>query len=258
MDRDEVDITRYDDLAAKAPAADWIVNCAAFTQVDLAETEREAAHAVNAVGAGNAARLCAARGARLLHLSTDYVFDGALSRPYREDDPTGPLNYYGTTKLLGEQAIEAAGASHLIVRTQSLFGPNGRNFVQAILRRLREGNAPVRVVNDQISAPTYTKHLAQAILRLLHSSHTGTVHVSASGHCSWYEFACAIAERAGAAGRVVPIPSADYPVPAKRPAFSVLDNRRFSEWTGWTMPGWQDGLTDYLRETAETPRSGAP
>jgi dTDP-4-dehydrorhamnose reductase len=252
MDRDEVDATQYEDLQQKWTPCDWVINCAAYTNVDLAETEREAAHAVNGNAPGHMAKLCALNGARLLHISTDYVFDGSARRPYQEDDAPNPVNYYGVTKLEGERAVQSGGAPYIIVRTQSLFGVNGRNFIQAILRRLDAGEI-LRVVNDQTSCPTYVPHLAEALRRLLRQPHTGVVNVSATGSCTWFDFACAIAERVGARNEIRPVPAAEYKTPARRPPFSVLDNGRFTEWTGYQMPDWKAGLQAYLKEIGRVP-----
>ncbi len=255
VDRDEVDITRYADVEARLPVCDWTFNCAAYTNVDLAEKEREAAHAVNAAGAGHVARFCAARGSRMLQVSTDYVFDGTLGRPCREDDPINPVSYYGLTKLEGERAVQAAGGPHIIMRTQSLFGPGGRNFVQTILRLLATRTDPLKVVDDQVSSPTFVGHLADAMLRLARCGRLGVVHCASRSGCSWYEFARAIAERSGAKRPILPIPAANYPTPARRPVFSVLDIRRYTEWTGSDMPTWQEALDAYLRMIPPAERS---
>jgi dTDP-4-dehydrorhamnose reductase len=247
LDLPEVDITKDGDLEKDVATAEAVINCAAYTRVDLAETEREAAAAVNDAGAGRVARLCAGRRAKLVHVSTDYVFDGRLGRPYREDDPPSPVNTYGATKLAGENAVRSAGGPHLIVRTQSLFGVNGRNFVQTILQRLDSGG-PLRVVNDQVSSPTYTGHLAEAILDLLNTGHLGIVNASSSGECAWFDFARAIVERVASEAVVEPIRSQELNLPARRPPYSVLDKARFEAWTGRAMPSWEEGLDAYLRE----------
>jgi dTDP-4-dehydrorhamnose reductase len=247
-DLPEVDIAGNPAGLDALRGADWVVNCAAYTDVDRAESEEAAAAAVNGRGAGNVAAWCARRGTPLVHLSTDYVFDGTSARPYREDDPVRPLNAYGRGKLAGEEAVRAAGARGLIVRTQSLYGLRGRSFARAIRERLERDTAPVKVVTDQVSSPTYTVHLAEAILRLMKTGREGIVHVSATGGCSWYDFACAIAERAGARGRIVPVTSAEFPRPARRPAYSVLDTARYASWTGHKMPTWAEGLNAYFEE----------
>jgi dTDP-4-dehydrorhamnose reductase len=246
FDLPEVDIRGDLGVLGDLAGTDWIVNCAAYTDVDGAESDRETAFAVNAAGAGRLARVAAARDVRLLHVSTDYVFDGALRRPYREDDMPGPINVYGESKLAGEAEVAAAGGRSLIVRTQSLYGPGGRHFVGAIRGLLQKGDQPLRVVNDQTTCPTYTGHLAAAILRLLAVETQGIVHVSASGECTWHAFARAIAEQLRPGAVVDPVSSDAFPRPARRPAYGVLDKGRYEEWTGVEMPSWEDGLAAFL------------
>jgi len=247
-DLPELDITREPCGLEKLQACDWVVNCAGYTDVDGAEVDRKAAFSVNRDGARHVAEWCKDRGVPLLHISTDYVFSGSSSMPYREDDPVKPLNVYGESKLAGEQAVQSVYDRYLIVRTQSLFGINGRNFVKTIVSRLRENDDPIDVVNDQTSCPTYTVHLAGAILRLLNVEKQGIVHVSASGSCTWYEFALAIAEKVKPAAVIRPVTSAKLARPARRPAFSVLDKERYTTWTNHTMSTWQEGLEEYLEE----------
>lgn len=249
LDIPELDITREDGLAAALPDADYAVNCAAFTRVDDAEREREMCRAINAIGAGNVAKACAERGIPLLHLSTDYVFDGRKGAPYVEDDPVAPLNFYGASKREGEERVLAAGGNGVIVRTQSLFGTRGRNFVRAILGQLEKGNIPLRVVSDQVSAPTFTRHLAEGLLDLaLARPDPGIVHAAASGHCSWWEFAKAIVERVRPGVEVLPRSTAEMNYPAPRPPFSVFDTTRLFTLIGRHLPSWQEGLDAYLRE----------
>jgi len=247
LDLPEVDITRYETLPAAIPGGvEWIVNCAGYTQVDKAENDRKTAFAVNADGARHAARLCSALKIRLVHLSTDYVFDGTAGRPYKEDDKPNPLNAYGESKLAGEIAVRAEKCRSIIVRTESLFGLNGNSFVRAILKRLREGNGPLKVINDQVSSPTYVPHLADGILNVMNAGRDGTVHVTASGSCTWFDFANAIAKHSGLHGEILPVSAVSYGAPARRPAFSALDMTRYKEWTGKVMPSWTDGLAEYL------------
>jgi dTDP-4-dehydrorhamnose reductase len=182
----------------------------------------------------------------LLHISTDYVFDGTSSRPYTEDDPTAPVNRYGETKLAGEQAVQASGCRGLIVRTQSLFGPGDRHFVAAIVRQLAKPDPALRVVSDQVSCPTYTRDAAAAILNLLRLHSEGIVHVSSEGACSWHDFARAIAARVRPAAAVTPVPAAAYARRARRPAHSVLDKARYRAWTGERLPHWEQALDAYL------------
>ena len=203
---------------------------------------------MNAEGAGNVARLCAARNIGLIQISTDYVFDGRKGSAYSEDDPVNPLNVYGASKLAGEERVREAGGRSLIVRTQSLFGVRGANFVRTIVQRLRKSDEPLRVVHDQCSSPTYTRHLAAAIVRLIQLRQEGIVNVVASGFCSWFEFAQAIAARVKPGAAIEPVGSDEYPRPAVRPAYSVLDTRRYREWTGSALPSWRKGLEEYLAE----------
>lgn len=248
FDLPELDIRDFNALREKIPACDWVVNCAAYTRVDDAEQERETAFAVNAEGVLNLARVCARRGLTLMHISTDYVFDGRKGRPYVESDSPEPLSVYGASKLAGEKAVRAEGGRFLIVRTQSLFGKRGPNFVRAVVEKIKKGAAPLRVVNDQVSSPTYTRHLADALLRLIRLNKQGVVHVSASGSCSWFEFAKAIVARLQPRMEVIPISSRELARPAQRPAYSVLDNSLYISWTGAPLPTWQQGLDAYLRE----------
>lgn len=248
FDLPELDIRDFNSVRDTLPVCDWAVNCAAYTRVDDAERERQAAFAVNAEGALSVARVCARRGTRLLHVSTDYVFDGRKGRPYVETDSPDPLSVYGASKLAGEKAVRAEGGRFLIVRTQSLFGKHGPNFVRAIVEKIHKGATPLRVVNDQVSSPTYTRHLAEALVRLIRLDKQGVVHVSAAGSCSWFDFARAIVARVCPSVEVVPITSHELGRPAPRPAYSVLDNSLYNSWTGAPLPSWQEGLVAYMKE----------
>jgi dTDP-4-dehydrorhamnose reductase len=224
------------------------INCAAFTRVDDAEKERTMALAINADGAGNVTLACHVKGVRLLHVSTDYIFSGRKGTPYLEEDEPEPLNYYGLTKLRGEEAVRQSGGETLIVRTQSLYGLQGRNFIKAILGKILQGQTTLTVVNDQVSSPTYTRHLAEALLRLATLKQTGTVHAASRGAVSWFDFAKAIVQRVGARTDVQPLTTAQLNLPALRPAYSVLDTSRYEAWTGAKMPTWEQGLDAYLAE----------
>ena len=249
LDLPEFDITRPDGLAERLPAADVVINCAAYTRVDDAETDRETCGRINAEGAGHVAAACARRGLHLIHLSTDYVFDGRKGAPYVESDPVAPINYYGESKRKGEERVRAAGGGALIARTQSLFGLRGRNFVRAILGQLQQGKTTLRVVSDQVSAPTFTRHLAEALLDLAQAGRAeGVVHVAASGACSWWEFARAIVERIRPGVEVEPRQSSELNYPAPRPPYSVLDTTRLQGLIGRRLPTWRQGLADYLAE----------
>jgi len=245
--RAELDVSDGDAVAAAVAQAapDAVVNCAAWTDVDGAEANREGAHAVNAVGAGNIACAAAAAGARLVHVSTDYVFDGerpADAAPYVESDATGPRSVYGASKLAGELAVGDAGGSHAIVRSSWLFGIGGRNFAATMLA-LAADRDELTVVTDQVGCPTATAHLAPALLELARGDAQGTFHVAAAGHCSWHDFAAEIFRQAGTGTRVLPCTTADMPRPAPRPAFSALASGRPE--TPVLRP-WQEGLSDYL------------
>ena len=228
-----------------------VINAAAFTKVDACESEaRELAFAVNGAAVGNVAATAAAQaaGARLVHVSTDYVFDGRSHRPYREDDPTAPLSVYGQSKRTGErEALRHPNA--LVVRTSWLFGPGGPNFVATMVKLIREGKLPLRVVDDQEGCPTYTPFLARAILDLAPLAVTGIVHYRNREAVTWYAFAREIATLwadPAHAVDVLPVTTADFPRPAPRPAYSVLDVQRFERALGRRVEAWVWGLADYL------------
>jgi dTDP-4-dehydrorhamnose reductase len=248
-DLPEIDITdpASIDRAIDEARPDLVINCAAYTLVDEAETHREQAMRVNARGAGLLAAAAAKRGARFVHLSTDFVFDGAKPTPYVETDAPGPLSVYGESKLEGERLVAKAAGDSLIVRTAWLYGKNGRNFVTTI-RELAHSRAELAVVNDQFGSPTWTRDLAEAILALCNTDARGIVHAAGAGSCSWCEFATEIVRQSGLATRVRPITSAALGRAAKRPANSVLDTARLKQFTGFEFPRWQDSLAGFLRE----------
>lgn len=232
---------------------DAIVNCAAWTDVDGAETNAAAAHAVNADGAGNLARAAAAQEIPLVHVSTDYVFDGSAPRdagggprPYVESDPTNPKSVYGKSKLAGEQQVLAASPRHLVVRSAWLFGVGGRNFVDTMLRLADERQA-VQVVDDQTGCPTWTGHLAPALLGMLEREVRGLVHLAGGGAVSWNGFAREIFRQAERPCRVEPATTAQMARPAPRPAWSVLASERDDV---LAMPDWREGLAGYLAARA--------
>jgi dTDP-4-dehydrorhamnose reductase len=218
---------------------DAVLQCAAYTRVDAAEDDEIAAHEVNARATALVSKACAEAGARLVYPSTDYVFDGRSAQPYLPNAQTGPLNAYGRTKLAGE--VQAAHADALIVRTSWLYGPHGRNFVRTIITRARAGE-PLRVVNDQRGAPTFTFDLADAILRLLEQqAPPGIFHVTNSGDTTWYELALAATVAAGVHTDIAPVSASELPTPARRPAYSVLDCTATEGFTG-ALPHWRDAL----------------
>ena len=244
----EIDITDAGSIGRCLDSVrpDAIINCAAFTNVDACETQEQAAHAVNALGPELLAKACAPRGIRLLHVSTDYVFDGTKAEPYLPDDPPNPSSAYGRTKLAGEQAVAANCPDHLVVRTAWLYGMHGKNFVHTMLRLAKE-KPELRVVSDQVGSPTFTRDLADLLARLVHCDATGITHATNSGRCSWFEFACEIVKLAGLSTPVRPIPSSEYPTSTRRPAFSVLDCSRTERLAGVKIRHWRDALAEFLR-----------
>ncbi|EOW2136824.1 dTDP-4-dehydrorhamnose reductase [Stenotrophomonas sp. GD03908] len=231
-----------------------VVNAAAYTAVDRAEQEVDAAFAANAQAPGVIARWCAAQGVPFVHYSTDYVFDGQGTAPYREDEPTAPLGVYGTSKRDGEEAVRAAGGRHLIFRTAWVYASHGANFLRTMLRVGAERDA-LRVVADQIGTPTPAALIADVTAMALQRSPSlsGTWHLTANGQTSWYGFAEAIFAEALALGVLERVPvveeitSADYPTPARRPAWSVLDNRGLQDALGIRLPDWRQGLHAVMR-----------
>jgi len=241
--------------AVAAAEADAVINAAAYTAVDRAETEPALAEVVNAAAPGAMARACAARALPFLHVSTDYVFDGAPGRPWREDDPTGPLGVYGVTKRAGEAAVAAAGGPHAILRTAWVFSAHGSNFVRTMLRLGAERDS-LRVVDDQIGGPTPARAIAEALLDIAAAFQagrgaSGVFHFAGAPAVSWAGFARAIfAQRGGRAPEVISIPSSDYPTPARRPLNSVLDCGRIAAAYGIAQPDWRTGLDAVLEELA--------
>jgi dTDP-4-dehydrorhamnose reductase len=225
-----------------------IVNAAGYTAVDRAETETEQAHRVNAVAVGELGKLAARAGARVVHFSSDYVFSGTATRPYREGDPTDPVNVYGATKLAGERALGHSAAEWLVVRTQWLFGTHGTSFPRTMWQRARAGQA-TRVVNDQRGRPTYTKDLAAAVWRLVMIEASGThsvLHVANAGEATWFDVAARVFARAGRSDLLAPCSTADFPTPARRPRYSVLDTTRVDRLLGGPLPGWEEAVDRFL------------
>jgi len=246
-DINDFDITNQEEtlraLGQIKPA--WVINAAAYTQVDRCEEEREQAFQVNTAGVKNLALACKEIGTKLLHVSTDYVFDGKTKKPYREGDAPNPLSVYGQSKAEGESAVQNILDNFIIVRTGGLYGKGGPNFVNTIVKMAQERDE-LTVVNDQWVSPTYTVDLSKAIGTLVKLSPNGIFHVVNSGHCTWHEFACTIVEEIGSTSRVIPISSEHYNRPAARPAFGVLDCSRFTQVTKTTMRPWKEALREYL------------
>jgi dTDP-4-dehydrorhamnose reductase len=230
-----------------------VVNCAAFTNVDACETDQTRAYAVNGEAVSNVAAVAARAGAKLIHVSTDYVFDGTAREPYGEDAPTNPLSVYGRSKLAGE-AHAVAYERGLAVRASWLFGPGGPNFVAKMVELIESGSLPLKVVRDQEGCPTYAPFLARALLDLGQREVTGVVHYRNRESVSWYAFAVEIARLWSGAVEVVPITTADFPRPAPRPAYSVLGVTRFERCAGRPVEPWEGGLVETLRHLREEKR----
>lgn len=257
-----LDLSELADIAplVERIAPDAVVNATAYTAVDRAEDERDAAFRINAEAVGVLAGACARQRARLIHYSTDYVFDGSANRPYREDDATAPVGVYGASKLAGEQAIAASDADHLILRTAWVYGLHGQNFLRTMLRVGAERDQ-LRVVADQVGSPTPAWLIADATATLLGDGwpEPGVRHLVAGGQTSWHGFAEAIFEQAFAAGliqrrpSVAAISTAEYPTRAHRPAYSVLDTRRLNEDHGVSLPDWRHALERTLQHASRVP-----
>ncbi|MBN2298772.1 MAG: dTDP-4-dehydrorhamnose reductase [Deltaproteobacteria bacterium] len=225
----------------------WLVNCAAYTDVDGCEEREDLAFLLNAKAPGYLAQACSKSGTRLLHISTDYVFDGEKADPYTEEDPTNPLSVYGKSKLAGEEAIRSGTEEYIIVRPQWLFGPHGKNFVSTILGIARE-RASINVVNDQKGSPTYSKDLARAIRALIDSDAQGIFHVCNRGRASWYDLAKKAIELTELETEVVPVSTSEFVRPAPRPKNSILSTKKFTRITEKLMPMWQISLQLYIKE----------
>jgi dTDP-4-dehydrorhamnose reductase len=240
-DLDQVEFTNLDSVRQSVqPGTGVVINCAAWTNVDGAEKEEATATRINGDAVGCLAERCKAVGAVLVHYSTDYVFDGNAGSPYAVDHPRAPLNAYGRSKAAGEQAIEQVAGEYLLLRTSWLYAPWAKNFVRTMLR-LGAQKPSLRVVDDQVGRPTSAESLAEISLRLLEREARGTLHVTDAGQCTWYELARATLQLASSSCKVEPCTSAEYPLPAKRPSYSVLDLAPTIALVG-EPPSWQDNL----------------
>ncbi|MEP4533809.1 MAG: dTDP-4-dehydrorhamnose reductase [Cyclobacteriaceae bacterium] len=248
-DYEELDITDRDAVMKyfEANKPDYCINCAAYTAVDKAETEKELAHKINVAGAENLALGCKSVDATLFQISTDFVFDGKASSPVSEDKPTEPISYYGESKLLGEQKVSAVLERHFTLRTSWLYSTFGNNFVKTMIR-LSETKDELNIIADQIGTPTYARDLANAIVEIIKTGSTayGLYHYSNEGVASWYDFTKAIFEYEEIQTKVNPIPTSQYPTPAARPAYSVMDKSKFKETFGLEMPYWRESLKECL------------
>jgi dTDP-4-dehydrorhamnose reductase len=252
LTRSELDITRPEEISARLEtiAPDVVINTAAYHQVDLCESMPEESFLVNAAAPQRLAAAAHRQNALLVHFSTDYVFDGRRSTPYTEEDRVHPLSVYGASKVAGEMAIRATTDRHLIIRTTGLYGHGGRttgrgNFVETMLR-LAQGGRPIQVVGDQVLTPSFTEDVAGAVRQLIEREARGTVHVTNSGACSWYEFAAEIFRLAGVRADLTPTTQSERPAPARRPAYSVLAHAGLLRHGVAEPRPWQEALEEYL------------
>ncbi|MFI3332921.1 MAG: dTDP-4-dehydrorhamnose reductase [Rikenellaceae bacterium] len=251
-DVSELDITDYDAIRAMvlAKEVDVIVNCAAYTNVDKAEDAEMLANLLNYTAVGYLAKATALVGATLIHISTDYVFDGLAHIPYTEEQPTKPIGVYGATKLAGEQVVAESGCNYIIIRTSWLYSKWGDNFVKT-MQRLTAERAELNVIFDQVGTPTYAGDLADTIGAIISTdqlSKNGTYHFSNEGLCSWYDFAQAIAEKSGNKCRINPIHSDEFPSKVTRPNYSVLDKTKIKKTFGLEIPYWMESLKKCINE----------
>jgi dTDP-4-dehydrorhamnose reductase len=247
-DLSELDVT--DPAACREAVSGYrpgiVVHCAAYTAVDRAESERDAAFAINEGGTRSVAAACRGYGALMVTFGSDYVFDGTLDRPYREEDPVHPLSVYGESKLAAEVALREAGCEHLLVRTQWLYGPAGKNFILTIREKAR-GGATLRVVSDQTGCPTFTKDLADAVLRLVNAGARGTVHFSNGGEATWFDLARFVLKgEEFRSATLLPAATRDLPYPAPRPAYSVLSKEKYRGITGAVPRPWEEAVEEFL------------
>jgi dTDP-4-dehydrorhamnose reductase len=252
--RDEVDLSKSSELLAflRDQSFDALINTAAYTAVDKAEEEKSIADQINGEAVGLMAKVCAEKKAVFIHVSTDYVFDGKANRPLREDQKTNPINHYGKSKLLGENLIQKQLDQHIIIRTSWLYGDQGHNFPKTMLK-LASQHKKLNVVFDQVGNPTYAADLAAVIdhicsIESLTSKQFGTFHYSNEGVCSWYDFAVAAIKKHHPKTQIFPVTSEEFPTPASRPPYSVLNKKKIKDSFGITTRHWQDALTDFLEK----------
>jgi len=266
MDKEEIDIASSEESkkAIKETAPDIVINAAAYTNVDGCETAKDECFAVNAEAVKNIAEACRDKKIRIIHFSTDYVFDGTARQPYKEDNQCNPINIYGESKLAGERYLQSLSGNYLLIRTSWLYGIKGKNFVQAILTKAKaksfiddtmakakarkDNPSTLSVVDDQVGSPTYTKDLAAAVALLIEKNAQGIFHITNRGSCSWHQFAVKILRESGFDKiEVIPIKSDQLPRSARRPAYSILSMQKFIQTTGKTTQPWQLALQDYLK-----------
>lgn len=250
VDVEEMDITNGTQVSQvmEEIRPEGVIHCAAYTAVDAAEEHVELCRSINVHGTENIVKYCEETGCKLIYLSTDYVFDGEGNRPWEPDDEADPLNVYGQTKYEGEELIRNHLEKYYIVRISWVFGRNGNNFIQTMLR-LGKQNGAVKVVSDQIGSPTYTYDLARLLIDMMEKEAYGTYHATNLGICSWYQFACEIFHQAGMEEvTVTPITSEEFPAKARRPHNSMMNKAKLDEYDFQQLPAWEDALRRYLQE----------
>jgi len=253
-DRSVLDLSNPNSIAPffELIVPNYFINCAAFTAVDKAETEKELALTINGKSVGIIAECCEKYNCKLITISTDYVFDGKGSRPYTVTTPTDPVNYYGYSKLVGEELAQKNNPSSIIIRTSWVYSIHGNNFVKTMLRLMKE-NDEIKVVSDQVGCPTYAADLAKAIVHIIEedqkgNEHSGIYHYSNTGVMSWYDFAIVICNLADLSTTIIPIPTSEYPTPAKRPAYSVMDLSRAENDFSISLQKWNDSLRAFFHK----------
>jgi dTDP-4-dehydrorhamnose reductase len=256
VEQGELDLADFRSLQARLPETDWVVNAMQYLDLDGAEQQRERAFAINTNGARMVGQWCARHGARLLQLSSAYVFDGRAKPPYGELSKPSPVNVVGASLLAGEKSVRTAGCDVLIARVGPLFTVDAPCFALGMMRDIASGRR-VQAAIDQMISPTYSVHFAAACVRLLECERFGVVHVAAEGMCSVYNFACQLADQMHVRADVEALPLREMTLVANRPPNSVMDTRRYRMWTGYAMPSWEEGLEDFLLAQAETIKDSA-
>ncbi|QNM05974.1 dTDP-4-dehydrorhamnose reductase [Qiania dongpingensis] len=248
----DCDITDLKEVekTVRAEKPDAVIHCAGYTAVDKAETEADKCSAINVDGTRNIVSVCKKENLKLMYVSTDYVFEGGGTSPWKTDDERCPVSVYGRSKYLGELEVEKALSRYFIVRISWIYGMNGRNFIKAILK-LAETSPEIKVVSDQIGTPTYTVDIAKTMAEIIRTEKYGIYHVANEGYCSWYEFACEVFKQLGKEIKVVPVTSEEYGAKAKRPLNSRLDKSKLSENGFERLPSWEDALKRFLKEYNE-------
>lgn len=248
LGREQLDVTQPAVVRKNLPPVPWVINCAAFSDIEAAEKQRAQAFAVNSEGARAVAVSCARRGIRLMHISCAGVFDGRKATPFRESDEPRPVNVHGLSKLAGEKAIRAEGGKSLVVRLPVLFGVRGGGLPNTLLDAVRARQFPLKVPAEEMVTPAYTRHVAEGLVKLLSLDVTGIVHVAPAGRCTWREFAQVLVDRLSPGAAIEDVPFALFYPLSERPLQTVLDAQKYRQWTGHALPGWHQGVEAWLAD----------